>query len=110
MQNCIGLHTAETNPHLAPARLGVGIVEVTLSGEEQDDGAGLDRTQIARIGLKITFAFGDVDELVFVERASLLGEIIIARVSRYGILFVRLHVLVADRRANQSPFLVLCVR
>ena len=106
----LGLMATETDPHLTPTRLGVGVVEVALTGDEQDDRTCLDRTQITRIGLEEAFAFGDIDQLIFVERTALLRKVIVARVSRYGVLLVGVDILVANRGADQAPFLILRVR
>ena len=100
----VHIAATETDPVALPADGGEGVVGVPLSGEEEEHVAGLDVDGGTAGALEETFAFGVVEQLVFVERAASLDvEIVAVGMALSGVGFTGEDVLETDGADGKTP-------
>ena len=93
-----------------PSLLRTGVVSVPFARKEQEYVTGLDRCLCDMCRLEHAFSLGLVEQLVFIELASLLQvEVIAVGMSFCGIGFSRLDHLVPYGAHGESPFFVAFV-
>ena len=103
----VDIGAAEADPPLRPSGAGVGRIGVPFVGEEQEHGARLDRLRGAGCRFEAPPPGGDVDQLVFVERAAAaFVKQVVLGVFRDGVGRSGRDVLVPGRGADDAPLLV----